>query len=106
MGGCLGPDKRSTLNDVRGHAQSRAVVSISGNEGWGRLLRSGDDSRGDQNCHRTRGTVRLAVSEHKRFAAKITDHQIQVVDANRPRILLSRTVTGNGYISAPHLFRK
>ena len=74
MGECFGPDKRSTLNGGRGDPQNRAAVPSSGNEGWGRLLRSGDDSRGDQNCHRTRGTVRLAVSEHERFAAKLTDH--------------------------------
>ena len=33
---------------------------------------------------------------HERFAAKITNHQIQVVDANRPRVPPGRAVIGNG----------
>jgi len=53
-----------------------------------------------QNCHRTRGNVHLATRGHERYVAKITNHQMQVVDANRPRVLPSHGVVANGNLRA------
>ncbi len=53
-----------------------------------------------QNCHRTRGIMHLAMCGHERFVAKITNHQMPVVDANRPRVLPSHGVVGNGNLRA------
>jgi len=100
MGECLGPDKRSTLNGGRGNPQSRATVPSCGNEGREAYSTVVMTHAIIQNCHRTRGTVHLATCGHERFVAKITNHQMQVVDANRPRVPPSRGVVGNGNLRA------
>ena len=71
----------------------------SGQAGQG-LLRIGDYARGARSRHRARGTVHPAVRGHQRFAGKIANHQIQGVDAKRPRALVGRAVNGNGNIHA------
>lgn len=96
MGECLGPDKRSTLNGGRGNPQSRATVPSSGNEGRESYFTVVMTHAVIQKCHRTRETVHLAACGHEHFVAKITNHQMQVVDANCPRVLQSHGVVGNG----------
>jgi len=100
MGECFGPDKRSKLDGGRGNPQSRATVPSSGNEGREAYATVLMTHTVIQNCHRTRWTVHLATSGPERFGAKITNHHMQVVDANRPRVLPSHGVVGNGNLRA------
>src|ERR1700756_1664805 len=54
-----------------------------------------------QDCHRTGGNVHLATCGHERSAAKITNHQMQVVDANRPRVLPSHDAFRSRWLPVP-----
>ena len=44
------------------------------------------------------GSYILPVRGHQRLAGKIAHHQVQGVDAQRPRALMGRTVAGNGNV--------
>jgi hypothetical protein len=76
-------------------ANPAAAVPSSGNEGREAYSTVMVTHAVIQNCHQTRRTVHLAMCGHERFVATITNHQMQVEDANRPRVLPCHGVVGN-----------
>ena len=77
---------------------SRLCVSHDSGQAWQGLLRIGDDAWGAWKHHRNRRIVRLARCGNERFAGKISDHEVQGMDAKCPRALVACVATGNSNI--------
>ena len=71
------------------------------------LLRIGDGARRPRERPEIARVVHPARSGHEPFASTIPDHEIQEMDAKRPRALVGCAAAGNGDLHGlvcPHLF--